>query len=101
MDVREEMALRALDARMTVTEVARMYGVSRVTVRLWRDRYREGGRAGLIERCHAPQTCPHKTSEQIEQLIVADRLAFRFGSKKILQRLAHAPPSETAVSDPL
>ena len=50
VDIREEMALRALDERYTVTEVAAMYGVTRPTVRLWRDRYFEHGRAGLVEQ---------------------------------------------------
>ena len=63
VDIREEMALRALDERFTVTEVAAMYGVTRPTVRLWRDRYRASGLAGLVERSHATHECPHRTSD--------------------------------------
>ncbi|MCA1597217.1 MAG: integrase core domain-containing protein [Chloroflexi bacterium] len=92
MDIREEIAVRALDGRLSVSEIARMYDVSRITVRLWRDRYREQGRSGLSERSHAAAHCPHKTSEAIEALIVADRLKFGFGSKKILRRLADEHP---------
>lgn len=92
VDIREEMALLALDEGYTVTEVAVRFNVSRPTVRLWRDRYREGGRAGLVDHSHAPQNCPHRTSEQIEKLIVAEREQYGWGSKKILRRLQDAHP---------
>ena len=92
VDIREEMAVKALSGRMTVNEIARMYDVSRVTVRLWRERYRQEGRAGLIDRSHATYSCPHKTAEAIEELIVGDRRAFGYGSKKILRRIADAHP---------
>jgi transposase-like protein len=90
--IREEMALRALDGRWSVSELARMYDVSRVTVRLWRDRYQEGGRSGLEDRPHTAGSCPHKTSAEVEELIVADRRKYGYGSKKILRRLADADP---------
>lgn len=92
VDIREEIARLALDERYTVTEVAERYGVSRPTVRLWRDRYREGGRAGLVDHSHAARSCPHRTSEQIEALIVAERGRYGWGSKKILRRLQDAHP---------
>jgi len=92
VDIREEIALMALDRRFTVTEVALRYGVSRPTVRLWRDRYREQGRAGLEDRSHAPRTCPHRMSDELEELIVAERERYRWGSKKILRRLEDAHP---------
>ena len=93
VDLREEIALRALDGRWSVSEVARMYFVSRVTVRLWRERYRAGGRSELVDRPHTTASCPHKTSADIEELIVADRRLYGYGSKKILRRLADADPS--------
>jgi putative transposase len=92
VDIREEMALRALDDRYTVTEVGEMFGCSRPTVRLWRDRYRQFGRAGLEDRPHAPVRCPHRTDTAIEGWIVADRERWGFGSKKILERLKEAFP---------
>src|ERR1700710_1516308 len=92
VDLREEMALMALDGRFTVTEVALRYGVTRPTVRLWRDRYREQGRAGLDDRSHAPEHCPHRTSEQIEQLVLEERQRYGWGSRKILRRLQDADP---------
>lgn len=92
VDLREEMATKALDGRFTVTEVALLFGVSRPTVRLWRERYRELGRSGLKDESHRPHGSPRRTSETIEDLIVADRLQWGFGSKKILQRLKDEYP---------
>jgi transposase InsO family protein len=95
VDLREEMARKAADPRFTVEEVAEMFGVSRPTVRLWRERYRQEGRAGLEDRSHAPHSCRHKTAEPIEQLIVEQRMQWGWGSKKILQRLREAHPGVT------
>lgn len=92
VDLREQMALRAIDERYSVSEVAKMFGVTRPTVRLWRDRYQKFGRGGLEDRSHRPHTSPTQTSEEIEKLIIEDRLAWEFGSKKILRRLADEHP---------
>lgn len=93
VDMRERMALRALDDRYSVSEVAEMFQVSRPTVRLWRDRYRSSGRDGLQDRSHAPLSSPHRTNEIIEELIVAERKRWpHFGSKKILDRLQESHP---------
>jgi len=92
VDVREEMALKALSDKYTVSEVAEMFDTTRPTVRHWRDRYREEGRAGLTDRSHAPHTCPHRTDEQIEGLVLAERTKYGWGSKKILARLSESHP---------
>lgn len=92
LDIREEIAVKALDGRLSVSEIARVCGVSRVTVRFWRERFREAGRAGLADRSHAARSCPHKTDMLIEQLVIEDRRKFGYGSKKILRRIADAHP---------
>src|SRR6266481_2621394 len=57
------MALRALDERYRLEEVARAFGVSVPTVRLWRDRYRELGRSGMSDpfACTAYLTAAHRS----------------------------------------
>lgn len=87
VEIREQMARLALDPRCTLTEVAERFGVSRPTVRLWRERFLNKGREGLSDRSHAPRTSPLKTEEWIEQLILEDRTTLSIGSKKILRRL--------------
>jgi transposase InsO family protein len=92
VDIREEMAVAALDEGATVTEVAAQFRVSRPTVRLWRDRYRLEGRAGLEDRSHATHSCPHRTDPAIEELIARERKRWGWGSKKLLERLSEAHP---------
>ena len=92
VDIREQMAVAALSEWATVSEVAELFGVSRPTVRLWRDRYRQEGRSGLSDRSHATQSCPHRTEEVIEELIVEERQRWGWGSKKLLERLVEAYP---------
>jgi putative transposase len=92
VDLREEIARLTLKG-YSVTEVGRILGVSRPTVRLWRDRFTQEGRMGLEERSHAPHACPHRTSEQMETLIVAEKSRWsKWGSKKIRERLMEAHP---------
>ena len=101
VDIREEMALAALARCASISDVAEQFGMSRPTVRLWRDRYRSEGRAGLSDRSHAALSCPHRTAEAVEELIVAARERWGWGSKKLLERLReeHAeinfPPRST------
>jgi putative transposase len=92
VDIREEMALAVMAAGATVTEVAAQFGMSRPTVRLWRNRYRREGRAGLEDRSHATNSCPHRTDPAIEELIVKERKRWGWGSKKLLERLGEAHP---------
>ncbi len=92
VDIREEMALAAMARGATVTEVAVRFGVSRPTVRLWRERYREEGRSGLEDRSHATLRCPHRTDPAVEELIVEERKRWGWGSKKLLERLRERHP---------
>jgi transposase InsO family protein len=92
VDIREEIALAALEKGTTVTEVAEQFHTSRATVRFWRDRYREEGRAGLSDRSHATRSCPHRTVVELEELIVEERQRWGWGSKKLLQRLVERYP---------
>lgn len=92
VDIREEMAVAAMAGGATVTEVAALFGVSRPTVRLWRERYRQEGRSGLEDRSHATQSCPHRTAPEIEELLVKERKRWGWGSKKLLRRLAERHP---------
>ena len=87
VEIREQIARLALDPRYTVTEVAERFGVSRPTVRLWRERFLNEGRSGLSDRSHAPHASPLQTEAWIEELILEDRKALSIGSKKILRRL--------------
>lgn len=91
VELREEIAKLCIKG-FTIKEVSERFNVNRETVRLWRDRYLAEGRPGLEERSRAPLTCPHRTSPEIEALIVAEKARWRYGAKKIRQRLIDAYP---------
>jgi transposase len=46
--------------------VAAQFGVSRQTLHTWIRRYQQGGLAGLMDRSHRPDSCPHQASAQVE-----------------------------------
>ena len=66
----------------TMTELCERYGVSRPTGYKWLARARETG-ANLRDRSRAPHQCPHRTSGEIEALIVAARHEYGWGAKKL------------------
>lgn len=55
---------------VTVTDVARRYGVARQTVHGWLRRYASQGLVGLVDRSSRPDTCPHQMPVVVEARIV-------------------------------
>lgn len=92
VDLRRNMVRDVLEHGYGISEAARKYGVSAPTVRLWVGRFEAGQEDALEDRSHAPIHCPHRTSEVIEKLIIEEKLAFRYGAKKLRQRLIEAHP---------
>ena len=69
---------------VSVTDVARRYGVARQTMHTWLRRYASDGLAGLVDRSSRPGSCPHQTAAVIEAWIVEMRRAHRgWGPRKI------------------
>ena len=59
--------------------IAAAMGVSRKCVRTWIDRYASEGEAGLITRSSRPHSMPTRTSEELEQRVLAARAEHRDG----------------------
>ena len=76
----------------SMTELCERYGVSRPTGYKWMAR-RAGG-AGFADRSHAPHQCPHRTSADVEALIVAARQEYGWGAKKLRQVLRTRYPAQ-------
>jgi transposase InsO family protein len=75
----------------SMSELCAHFGVSRKTGYKWVERYEEGGVAGLSDRCRAPYSCPHRTSDEVAEAIVGVRRQHpRWGPKKILDVLARS-----------
>jgi len=58
---------------MSFSAVCQRFGISRPTGYLWRRRYQAEGAAGLADRSHRPQSCPHQTPVPVEALVGAAR----------------------------
>jgi transposase InsO family protein len=59
--------------------IAAAMGVSRKCVKTWVDRYDAEGDAGLITRSSRPHSMPTKTSDEVEQKVLAARAEHRDG----------------------
>jgi transposase InsO family protein len=59
--------------------IAAAMGVSRKCVKTWIDRYAGEGEVGLVTRSSRPHTMPAKTSEEVEQKVLAARAEHRLG----------------------
>jgi transposase InsO family protein len=78
----------------SMTELCDRYGISRKTGYKWYDRYGAQGRAGLVERSHAPEHCPHKITEPVARAICEARRAHpSWGPRKLLGWLARCQPT--------
>ena len=86
-------AVRAVLAGATVTEIAAVAGVSRVSLHAWLRRYLTEGVAGLADRSHRPRSCPHQSSDAVAVLVTEMRRRHpRWGAKRIRLELVMKPP---------
>lgn len=77
----------------SMSELCERYGVTRPTGYKWITRHRASGDEGLMNRSRAPHQCPHRTSGDLEALILAARLEYGWGAKKLLQVLRKRHPT--------
>ena len=77
----------------SMTELCERYGVTRPTGYKWVARHRASGARGLVERSRAPHTGPHRTSDDVEALVVEARRQYGWGAKKLLQVLRTRHPA--------
>jgi transposase InsO family protein len=77
----------------TVSELCRVFGISRKTGYKWLERYREHGEASLEERSRAPHHHPNVMSEETATQIVRVRRAHPdWGPEKLLDWLSRRKP---------
>lgn len=82
-----------LSGLYTTSELCERFGVSRKTGYKWRDRFLAEGRAGLVDRSHAPHHCPHKLAPRIAEAIVGARTKHpHWGPRKLLDWLRPRRP---------
>jgi transposase InsO family protein/transposase len=86
---RRLLCQRVVDERWTLTKAAEAAEVSVRCARKWAGRYRSDGELGLLDHSSAPNTIPHRTSEERVQAIVALR-RLRFTGPEIAETLGMA-----------
>lgn len=93
MGQRREFIELVLSRRWTMTEACERFGVSRVTGYKWWRRFRQEGPGGLRELPRAPRRCPHRTSREIEERLVALRRQHpKWGPVTLLSLLERSYP---------
>ena len=93
MDAKVAFILDWKSQKHQMTELCARYGVSRKTAYKWVQRFLEEGPDGLWERSHAPRRSPHRTSDEVEQAIVQQRLRHpSWGPKKLIWTLQRWQP---------
>jgi transposase InsO family protein len=90
------MVRRVVDERWSLAEAAAAAGVSERTCGKWVDRYRAEGEAGLLDRSSAPRSIPHRTPDELVEVIVALR-RLRMTGAEIAFCLAMALSTVSAV----
>lgn len=86
---RRLLCRRVVDERWTLTKAAEAAEVSIRCARKWVGRYRTEGELGLLDRSSAPNSIPHRTSEERVQAIAALR-RLRFTGPEIAETLGMA-----------
>jgi transposase InsO family protein len=95
MDQKIQMIGDYLSEEYSISQLSKMYEVSRKTVYKWIGRYQTEGPPGLEERLKAPRTHPNATPLAVAREVVAVKLRHqRWGPKKILAWLEGHRPGE-------
>src|SRR5262249_20231967 len=101
MGLRREMVAMAMAEVLSVTELARRFGVSRKTAYKWKDRHAAGGEAALADRSRRPRRVRSPPPEAMKELVLGVRAEHpAWGGRKIRRRLrdlghASAPSAST------
>jgi transposase InsO family protein len=93
---RETMVRRVLEQGWSRAEAAVAAGVSERTCSKWIKRYRAEGAAGLLDRSSAPRSIPHRTPDELVEVIVVLR-RLRMTGAEIAFCLAMALSTVSAV----
>jgi transposase InsO family protein len=90
------MVLRVIEQGWSLAQAAAAAGVSERTCSKWVGRYRADGEAGLLDRSSAPRSVPHRTADELVEVIVCLR-RLRMTGAEIALCLAMALSTVSAV----
>jgi transposase InsO family protein len=90
VEQRYQAVLAVLDGA-SVSEVASRFEVHRQSVHRWLRRYERDGLAGLADRSHRPDSCPHQMQAQVEaQILEWRRRQPAWGPRRLLYEASKA-----------
>ena len=85
MDSRKKLVYAVTESGMSLSQACRDAGVTRKTGRLWVERAKEVGIDALCERSRAPKSSPTRTSQELEDALVALKERYpEWGPRKLV-----------------
>lgn len=87
--------IQEYEAGESISGLAEMYGISRKTVYKWIDRHENEGLEGMADRSRRPHVSPSRVSAEVEEAIVAARLRWKWGPRKLLVKLREQDPKQS------
>lgn len=101
--LKREFVRLALNGGASISELCRRFGISRKTGYKWLGRYAEQGDSGLADQAKVPTVQPTRTSDDVEQLVLACRDRYPdWGGRKLKRVLEDAGhkgiPSKSTVT---
>ena len=95
MDEKMQLMGDWLSREYSVTDMSKVYGVSRNTIYKWVARYETEGPEGLEDRSRAAQAHPNATAPEIVEAILAAKMSHpKWGPKKLVEWLRSHHPTE-------
>ncbi len=82
-ELRMAFASQVASNKQSISAVCRQFGISRKTGYKWLTRARESSDLPLVDRSRRPHGSPRRTCDELEQRVLATRLKFRWGARKI------------------
>ena len=93
MDVKIALIKDWNAGHFNITDLSQKYMVTRPTVYKWLMRYKRFGIEGLKEHSRVPKRCPHRTSKEILDIIIEEKLRNRKrGPRKVRAQLKRKHP---------
>jgi transposase InsO family protein len=93
MDERVSLITDWRSGNYSITELSRIYGVSRKVIYKWTTRYEGQGIDGLKEQNRAPQSHPNQTAAEVVKGLIEEKMAHgKWGPKKLLRHLQRSRP---------
>ena len=83
MEQKEEFILLWQSRKYTVTNLCKMFSISRPTAYKYINRFSEFGYPGLLEQSKRPKNIPNKTPVYIEEKIIQLKEKYGWGAKKL------------------